>query len=327
MVHFTSAFYTLTNRACTGVQHYGERRYRSVTGGRREVTNRPESEWVRIEGFTPPIISEELFEMVQERLSVSQAQYAVLPRNRYLLTGFVRCAECGSPVVGACLSRNLRYYRCRATFPTATGPATCDARYIRADRLESLTWDMVVTVLQKPEVLFAELRHHLETGEGDLGEEMSRLRRDIADLKKQQRRLLEQRQKDFIDQEILESQIGPVKALCDEKERSLRVLEEQQKQRDDEDAAEARIKEFCDRLAAKLPGLDFDGKRATLAAFGVKVLATVTELSVTVVVDPNVTTIEQTLAYSTGSLYSFVFAELEEVVVQKRPRLVEWVPC
>ena len=34
----------LTNRAYTGTQFYGEHRYRKVTGGKREVTRRPESE-------------------------------------------------------------------------------------------------------------------------------------------------------------------------------------------------------------------------------------------------------------------------------------------
>ena len=71
-----------------------------------------------------------------------------------------------------------------------------------------------------------------KTGDGDLGERMTKLRHEIADLKRQQRRLIEQRQKDVIDQEILESQIGPVKLLCDEKARLLGALEDQQKRKD-----------------------------------------------------------------------------------------------
>ena len=140
-----------------------------------------------------------------------------------------------------------------------------------------------------------EFHHHLETGDGHLGEEMVRLRREIADLKGQQRRLLEQRQKDFIDQDILESQIGPLKGLCDDKERTLRTLKEQQRQMDDVANAEQRITDFCRKLSERLPDLDFEGKRSTLAAFGVKALATPVDLSVTISVDPNVTTVEQTL--------------------------------
>lgn len=94
----------LRNRAYTGVQFYGENRYRKVKGGKREVTRRPESEVIRIEGFTPRIISPELFELVQERLASPQAK-KTRSENQYLMTGFVRCLVCGSPVVGACLNK------------------------------------------------------------------------------------------------------------------------------------------------------------------------------------------------------------------------------
>ena len=57
-----------------------------------------------------------------------------------------------------------------------------------------------------------------------------------------------------------------------------------------------RIADYCRQLESKLANLEFDGKRATLAAFGVKVQTTRDEMSMTVVVDPRVTTIAQTSA-------------------------------
>ena len=106
------------------------------------------------------------------------------------------------------------------------------------------------------------------------------MRREIQDLKAEQSRLLEQRQKDFIDQEILESRIMPVKILCDEKERSLIALEEQRRRKDDAAAAEARIVEFCEQVAEGLEDASPDGKRATFAAFQTKVQATRNSISV-----------------------------------------------
>ena len=64
-----------------------------------------------------------------------------------------------------------------------------------------------------------------------------------------------------------------------------------------------------------------------MAAFGAKVEATKKELPITVVVDPNVTTIGRTWACFSGSRYSFLIVELKEVVLQNRPRIVDWVPC
>ena len=95
---------------------------------------------------------------------------------------------------------------------------------------------------------------------------------------------------------ILERQIGPVKALCHEKERVLRVLEQQQRFKDDAADMERRIAEQCRKLSRKLETLDFEAKRSMLGAFGLKVEATRDEASITLVVDPNFTTTEQTLA-------------------------------
>lgn len=142
---------------------------------------------------------------MQERLGLPQAK-ATGSRNRYLMTGFGRCLKCGSPIVGACMKGSYRYYRCRATAPTSTSPATCDARYIPADDIEGYVWRRISEALLNPEVLVSELRRHFKTGGRDTSQEMAKLLREIRDLKGQQMRLLEQRQKDFIDQEILELQ-------------------------------------------------------------------------------------------------------------------------
>ena len=316
----------LRNRAYTGVQFYGENRYRKVKGNKREVTPRLESEVIRIEGFSPPIISTELFELVQERLSAPRAKRTKSDRQ-YVMTGFVNCLWCGFPVVGSCLNKTYRYYRCRATFATPRGPATCRARYIPADALEELVYKKVSEVLMDPRILVAELRRQFKTGDGDTGREVAKLRRDIRDLKSEQMRLVEQRQKDYIDQDLLALQIGPVKALCDEKVRALRVLEEQQQLKDDAADMEGRIIERCRKLSRKLENLSFEGKRSMFAAFGLKVEATREDVSITVIVGPEFTTTEQTLALPSVSKYSFRIVELKEVVVRIRSRLVEWVPC
>ena len=96
------------------------------------------------------------------------------------------------------------------------------------------------------------------------------------------------------------SLLSPVKALCDEEETALSVYEEQQKQQDDAGEAGRRIVLFCETSAGSLDNLDFDGQRATLAAFGVGIEATRDEIAISVAVDPNVTTIGHTLASQRG---------------------------
>ncbi len=288
----------LENRAYTGVQFYGENRYRKVSGGKREVTPNASSEVIRIEGFTPAIISKEVFELVQERMQSRQAS-VTSSKRRYLLTGFVRCPLCSGRVVGACLSGKYRYYRCRATAPTSIQPATCDARYIPADELEEWVYDRLSEIVRDPEILAFELEGHLLEGVGDTSGEIAFLKREIRDLREQQGRLMDQMGNELIDQEILESRIAPLKALYDEKRQLLRVLEEQQRLRDDAAVVRERVTEYCRQLEKQLEQLDFDGRRALLGVFGVRVEASRDDVSMTVVLDPKYakfTTIAQTLA-------------------------------
>ena len=285
----------LQNPAFTGVQSYGKNRYRKVSGNKRVVTPRPPEEVITLEGFSPVIISQEIFDRVQQVLQVGQAKVGGV-KNRYLLTGFTRCVSCGGAVVGACLSQKFRYYRCRNTTPTPIRAATCQERYIRADDLEEVVWGEVCRVLRDPGIVIAELKDHLETGGGDLGQAMKGLEKEVRDLKGQQRRLMELWQKDMIDMELLEGQIAPLKTLCEEKEQELRVLEEQQRGRDDAAELESRIIGLCQQFSDKLDQMDFDGKRATLAAFSAKVNASREELSITMVADPKFTSIVRTWA-------------------------------
>ncbi len=280
----------LRNHAYIGVNYFGERRARKVSGGKKIVTSRPKSEAIRIEGFTPPLISQELFDRVQEQLKVRQAK-VTRGKRRYLLTGFAKCLKCGSPVVGSSSTPSYRYYRCNATSKTSLGRGSCRALSIPADDFEEVVWRRVSNAIRNPAVLVAELKSHFETGGGDIGQAMSKLRQEVQELKGQQRRLIELRQKDMVDQEILEGQLAPLKLLSDEKESELRVLESQLRQKGDIGEMERQIVKMCRLVSNKLDSMDFEGKRAALGAFGVKVVAAQDSLEINLVVSPEVASI------------------------------------
>ena len=261
-----------------------------MSGGKKSVSKRPKSEAIKIEGFTPPIISQELFDGVQDCLKVRQPKVTKTGR-RYLVTGFSNCSLCSSAVVGASANEPYRYYRCNGTFKTALGRGICRAGSISADGLEDVVWRRVCDAIQNPAVLVAELKSHFETGGGNIGQAMSDLKKEIQALKAQQGRLIELRQKDMVDQEILEGQLAPLKALYDEKQQALRVLEVQLEQRDDVAEMERRVLEMCNSVPKTLDEMDFESKRATLAAFGVKLSVTRDDLLIRLVVGPEFTPI------------------------------------
>ena len=275
----------LQNPAYIGVNYFGERRARKVSGGKKVVTYRPKSEAIKIDGFTPPLISRELFDRVQEQLKVRQAK-VTKGKRRYLLTGFARCLECGSPIVGSSSTRSYRYYRCNATGKTPMGLGSCRALSIPADDFEEVVWRRVSNAIRNPAVLVAELKSHFETGGGDIGQAMSKLKQEVQELKGQQRRLIELRQRNMVDQEILEGQLAPLKLLSDEKQNELRVLEAQVRQQGDIGQMERRIVKVCNNVSDKLDSMDFEGRRAALGAFGVKVVAARDSLAINLVVSP-----------------------------------------
>ena len=222
---------------------------------------------------------------MQEQLKVRQAK-VTKGKRRYLLTGFAKCLECGSAVVGSSFTKSYRYYRCNATTKTPMGRGSCRALSIPADDFEEVVWRRVSNAIQNPAVLVAELKSHFETGGGDIGQAMSKLKQEVRELKGQQRRLIELRQKDMVDQEILEGQLAPLKLLSDEKESDLRVLEAQLRQQGDIGEMERQIVEMCNNVSDKLDSMDFEGKRAALGAFGVKVVAARDSLAINLVVSP-----------------------------------------
>ena len=279
----------LDNPAYLGKTCYGKYRHRKVKGGKVVRTRRPDNEVVWIEGFTPAILGPEQVERAHAGIKVYQAKYAARAERHYMLTGFTTCGECGARVVGAGGNYPHRYYKCIAANKSPDLLQRCRERVIPAAALEEVVWRRVADAIRNPAVLVAELQHLFEDGGGDTGEVIGDLKREIQELKNQQYRLIELRQKDMVDQEILEAQLAPLKILYDEKVQSLGVLEAQLEQRGDIVEMERRIVELCNSVCDSLDDMDFDERRATLAAFGVKVVATRDELLIQLVVSPEVT--------------------------------------
>ena len=171
------------NESYIGMDYYNRTRTTMLKGGKKKVTNRPREEWVEFTGFSPPTVPKQLFKLARERMDMPRPS-SRSGRLRYLLTGFVRCRLCGTPVSGASMNRGrYRYYRCRATQATSTSPAKCKARYIPANDFELTVWGHICDTLKSPQIAIAELKHFMKTGEGELGREIAHLRKEIQKCK------------------------------------------------------------------------------------------------------------------------------------------------
>lgn len=177
----------LTNPCYKGTTIFGKTRRISLGGKRRRIEERSPEGWIEIPGATPPIVTEDVFEAAQRILSRPRRSPNLASR-KYLLTGHLECT-CGAPLVGTCLNRTYRYYRCRATWPTATRPKMCSAPYINADRLDEAVWSAVRQILQEPDIVITEIKRQQDES-SFIEEEMARVHASIRRLADQERRLI-----------------------------------------------------------------------------------------------------------------------------------------
>lgn len=174
------------------------------TGKKRRITTvRPESDWINIEGATPPIISGELYACVTKILSDPKRRLRGQPSATYRLRGHLRCALCDTRMVGQSLNRGrYRYYRCGNAFGTS-GPH-CSSRYVKVNAIEQLVLGEIASVLADPELVMAEARRL--NPERASSSRLTGLRSQTESIKEKQRRLVRLYAEGRVDDEILDGE-------------------------------------------------------------------------------------------------------------------------
>ena len=167
----------VNNPAYMGKTYYGMSR----RVGKTKVVAQPKESWTLLPDITPPIITEEMFKLTQEAITNAKLSRPIKPNAAYLLTSFMKCPKCGSPIIGTTLNGKYRYYKCRGATPTATRGKICDSGYIRADELEDSVWHKVMEMLSSPLTL---LRTLINENEDQSRRIIQSLNKDIDKLRK-----------------------------------------------------------------------------------------------------------------------------------------------
>lgn len=132
--------------------------------GRRPV-ERPQEEWIEIEGASPRIIDDGIWERVQTILADPARTKQRSSMRSYPLRGRLRCGVCGSAMVGQTMrakGREYRYYGCRHVYDRTTGHE-CSSRYVRGSALEDGVWGEVRRILTDPTIVLDELKQRNES--------------------------------------------------------------------------------------------------------------------------------------------------------------------
>ena len=154
---------------------------------------RPEAEWIMFK--SAPIIDRATFEQVR-KMREARAPGKIPPRvtsSPTLLTGLLKCGECGSNLTLATgKSGRFKYYKC--TNRRNKGNHACSSRSIPMQKLDDLVLSHLAEHVLSPQrlnQLISELRKRVKDSKQTEQEQINRINRQLKDIELRQARLLD----------------------------------------------------------------------------------------------------------------------------------------
>jgi site-specific DNA recombinase len=236
----------------------------------------PREEWIEVP--VPALIEPALFEAARRQLEENRRRKRERQLGpRWLLQGLTVCGRCGYAYYGKTAPRcgkdrskgELRYYRCIGTDGHRFGgTAVCDNRQVRGERLEEIVWGQVRALLEDPKRVTQEYRRRISEARDGAAppDEIARLDRQIATLKRGIGRLIDSYAEGVIDKAEFEPRIAGLKT---------RAAGLEQRHQEALEAAEAertlsivtgRLEDFAAKVSQGLDGLDWLSTREIIRA-------------------------------------------------------------
>ena len=294
----------LKNTSYIGVDYYGQNRSVGGDRGKGKQVRAPREQWIEVRGHSPRLVSDSLWLRAQERIGSSQARRSSMGVHNYALTGFVKCGKCGMhSLVGSGHVKSEWYYWCNGAAARHQGKnRKCDVTRVNAKWMEGRVWTAVVSMIQDPGAMIAALTMDVETGGGDLGEEVKRLERELARVEREEQRMLVLYQRGTVRVELLDSQMAELSASREDLQNRLISLEKQRASVETVEEAGERIREYCKKVRSEIDDLDADGKRALMYRLGIRVVAVPGDLLVTAELDSGFVVNEDTSPPNSGAV-------------------------
>jgi len=229
--------------------------------------DRPPEEWISIP--VPAIISEELFQRVHERLEENKR---FSPRNNkkyeYLLSGLLRCKECGYALYGkpASNSKYKRlYYRCAGQDGYRWNKGrVCSAHPIRVEALDDLVWEQTRRLVEQPELVFREYSARLQKKRRQQTEFKALLTKKKCESKQlelEKERLLDLYQSGRIALAEIEPRLKSLRSKIKRVQDECLLLEKEEKEESRRLQLIEQFAEFTQRMKANLTTLSFEERK------------------------------------------------------------------
>jgi site-specific DNA recombinase len=223
-----------TWNASSDAKYFSFRRGVEVKGRRRRAAN-DRADWVLVEGTHEPLVEQEAFDRVQERLAGNRNGRDRSRRGGYVLSGLLQCAHCGRTLYGDCHKGTIGY-TCDRT--DQSGRAVCSRHRVRQDAVVRMLARVLRRTFLDPKnlaALRAEIDRQVRAGRAPAN--LAGLRRRIAELDAQ----VEQGKRNLllIPSDMLPGMIETLRAVERERDGAAAELEQAERggQLEDFDAA------------------------------------------------------------------------------------------
>lgn len=203
----------LRQAAYRGVAYYNQRQTDSSGLGERRrhgqgrlcfprSSPRPASDWIAC--AVPALVSEEVWQVAQERLAMQTRFAERHSQHTYLLRGLLVCSVCGHVLQGR-TQRGIGYYACLHGGAHCPPGVPAHTRFLRQDVVEPLIWQALAALLQDPQRIH-DAWAALQTPPSDTGREQRRL----LLLQQQRQRLLDAYQAGLLSLDELKQRHNPL---------------------------------------------------------------------------------------------------------------------
>jgi len=182
---------TMISKLLSNRLYLGQYTFNRMETKTRKV--KPESEWVEVS--VEPILDQETFDLAQQR-KFERSPQNVPPRvvnSPTLLTGLLKCGQCGAPMTLATgKGGSYRYYKC--TTRIHHGKDACPTQNIRMEKLDSLVLEALAEKVFTPTRVTAMLKamgNELKASKEDQNNKLKKLSKELEDQKQKTDRLYE----------------------------------------------------------------------------------------------------------------------------------------
>ncbi len=238
--------------------------YYNKTGKDKDgkTIDKPESEWV--EFSCPPIIDKTTFKKAQARLE-SEKKLSNNAKTKYLLSGKIECAKCGSAFVAYTSSKKTKNYRCGKYSKEKTAHV-CKVPHISEKIIAEPTWAIVESILRKPASILNKMEKELkkESYYQSLLDEREVLENMRLELKTQRQRAKEAYMRGAFTCEDLEEETVLIEKKASEIAEQLEGINSQLTVEEDKGEKIESLKEMAKKYKKNLTEPSYEYKRDLL---------------------------------------------------------------